>query len=107
MVPSFVADLVMPLLQPIVPGPAPESSRVRRCWKPASENRLGESYDKASLFRGRKSRPRAACCKTSARQATSVRSNPLLRQVAGAGLVFPEPRRTPPVLDPNGPETSL
>src|ERR1700758_2926867 len=56
----------------LVAAPVADSVPVRPCWEPAGANRLEESYDKASLFRGRKFRLGAACCKTSARQATSL-----------------------------------
>src|SRR5438067_11711087 len=89
MVPSFVADLVMTLLR--LMAPAPDFSRVRRRWEPAIANRLEEFYDMASLFRGRKSLPRAACCKISARRAIDVRQDrrwPCLRVLPGNGGKF-------------------
>src|ERR1700746_4084887 len=59
----------------LAPAPVEDSSPVRSCWEPAGANRLEESYDKASPFRGRKFRLLAACCKTSARRATSPRKD--------------------------------
>src|SRR5215472_13081557 len=71
-VPSFVADWLMMLLQAMAWTPAPAPLRGRLQAASASGNTLGESYDRASLYRGKKSRLRADCCSTSAQPATSL-----------------------------------
>src|SRR6266850_5049864 len=71
-VPSLVADLVMTLLRGLLPVPAFRVLPLRRPSEPGVESRPEESYDRASLFRGRKFRLRADCCSTSGRRATSA-----------------------------------
>src|SRR5205085_712935 len=70
---SFVADVVMSLLRAMAPVPALDFLPVPFRLVQANANRLEESYDKASLFRERKSRLRAGCCKTSGRAARDPR----------------------------------
>src|SRR6266850_5531614 len=72
-VPSLVADFVMTLLQGLLPVPAFQVLPLRLPSEPGVESRPEESYDRASPFRGRKSRLRADCCSTSAPRATSAR----------------------------------
>src|SRR5919108_2699246 len=90
-VPSFVADLVMSLLQVMPPALAQPFLPARFPQAQAIVSTPEESYDKASLFRGRKSRRRAACCKTSARRATSVRQD---RRCRGLRAIPDNPGRS-------------
>src|SRR5713226_4044544 len=71
-VPSLVADFVMTLLRGLLPALAFRGLPLRWPSEPGAESRLEESYDKASPFRGRKSRLRGGCCRTSAPPSTSV-----------------------------------
>src|SRR5437868_12264675 len=63
----------MSLLRAMAPVPALDFLPVPFRLVQANANRLEESYDKASLFRERKSRLRAGCCKTSGRPARDPR----------------------------------
>src|SRR5258708_27955711 len=72
-VPGLVADLVMTLLRYLLPALAFRALPLRSLSERGAESRPEESYDKASLFRVRKSRLRGDCCSTSARRATSAR----------------------------------
>src|SRR5712691_11472534 len=63
----------MMLLRAVAPGRMLDSNQLR--WSSAREaaSTPEESYDTASLFRGRKSRLRVDCCKTSAPPARGAR----------------------------------
>src|ERR1700674_3531229 len=105
-VPGLVADLVMTLLPGLLPVPGFQVLPQRLPSEPGVESRPEESYDKASPFRGRKSRLRGDCCSTSARRATGAhryrRGRKLLRdrdnrerlvRRTAAGWRFPQSAR--------------
>src|SRR5712692_2837866 len=75
-VPSLVADLLMTLLRAVVPGPVSDYFLLRSCSAREAASTPEESYDTASPFRGRKSRPRADCCNTTAPLAIGARPDP-------------------------------
>src|SRR2546423_1022612 len=63
----------MTLLQAIAPVRTLDSVLLRWFSARAGANTLEESYDRASPFRGKKSRLRVDCCKTSAPPARDAR----------------------------------
>src|SRR5882724_10954844 len=63
----------MMLLRAFAWARVPDSNRLRWSSAPEAASTLEESYDTASLFRGRKFRLRADCCKTSALSARGAR----------------------------------
>src|SRR6267143_6716 len=63
----------MALLRAVEPGPVSDSLQLRSTSAREAASTPEESYDRASLFRGRKSRPRADCCNTTAPRAIDAR----------------------------------
>src|SRR5258708_16387769 len=63
----------MTLLRLVEPGPVSDSLQLRSSSARAAASTPEESYDTASPFRGRKSRPREDCCNTTAPRATGAR----------------------------------
>src|SRR5260370_38541337 len=63
----------MALLQMVEPGPVTDSNQLRSSSAREGASMPEESYDMASPFRGRKSRPRADCCNTTPPRATDTR----------------------------------
>src|SRR5258708_23213310 len=106
----------MMLLRAFAWARVPDSNRLRCSSAPEAASTPEESYDTASLFRGRKFRLRADCCKTSALSARGARRDRHrylrlgLRIVhercvppSAAGWQFPrsEGKTPPPALPPS------
>src|SRR5258708_27870914 len=71
-VPGLVADFVMTLLRRLLPDLAFQVFPLHSSSERGAESRPEESYDRASLFRGRKSHLHGDCCNTNAPPSTSA-----------------------------------
>src|ERR1700687_5652741 len=66
----------MRLLRGVALGPLSDSFQLHSSSARVAASTPEESYDTASPFRGRKSRPRADCCNTTAPPAIDARPGP-------------------------------